>query len=176
MIYYVINRNAIKEQPFLKGKWGKDYLVSFVNPTQLIDQTVQLMISSIKSFGLGKKSIDVIHLSAHGNAGILQLGIGLGASNAWRLGLLAPYLKTDVANPGIILHGCSNASDVKVPRGVKGSFKSTKGLGYKMLYAIAKSTKRIVKAGINDQFDDTNWEIEGPALYVRPNGLYAFSN
>ena len=192
MIYYIIDvrfPHAFRRSVELNARSGSDIMADFEFPSLYHfvypSQSIKTIVNDTKRFildaKLGFRSVDMIRLCGHGDSGLLQIGEGLSESNAAEFGALAAFMKADLYNIGVEIHGCGVGSDTSIlgsastinnPVCVPGSTQNGDH-GLNFLKKLAKSINRNVKAGLNcqyvsDRYD--NWKFEGLTLTVKPDG------
>lgn len=181
MIFYVIDRRFPKSFK-IPGNSGKDFLYNYVDPGQKMSLVVYNAKRSILDSGLGQKSVDMIRLCGHGNTGFVQIGEGLTPKTAVEFKDLAAFMKANLYDDGIQIHGCGVASSSNIlgagstitnPVCVAGTNNGNSGNGYNLLKTLANAVGRNVTAGLNCQYVDDDWKFEGPTLTVNPGGSSA---
>ena len=176
LIYHVFDTRADWVFPYTivlpeyEGQYSREYYV-------VPKQTITNMVTSVRASLGSKEKIRWLYLVGHGDSGWLQMGYGLGETNAYELKGLKSVLTSDAH---ILIHGCAVASDTSIlkpggsvdhPKFSAGQYKGgTKGSGYKFLRAVADATGAFVSGAINAQFGDKSFHYEGPTLTVAPGG------
>lgn len=142
----------------------------------------------------------LIRLVSHGSAGHMQMGEGLHYGTVGQLAGLRGLVRNDRQHATVEIHGCGVASSflpapvvtnirgfnndvveqrVAYPQGQLqggsgwGSEEQTlqSSTGIRFLLAVARLLGVGVKAGVNYQWSDANWQYEGPTVTVL-HGLF----
>lgn len=133
----------------------------------------------------GPGSIWLLRIIAHGNSGFIQLGReNLNTSNAQQLSTLRNYFTSN--GIGIAIHSCGSASDTPITGEpnilqriinydvnkcdlhsiVPGTIARGGGRGVNFLRAISRSSRTVVRGGINVQSPDSRFRFEGNSIAV----------
>ena len=132
------------------------------------------LTSIIKSAKSRHEKISTLHLVAHGAPGKLFLAScshpAIDEGGAWWFGALRGHF--DATFPLVVIHGCNTASNRNHnPDTGQGWYGHDQGgVGYQFCRVMASATQAIVQAGINTQYNDPMFNMEGPTITVGPNG------
>jgi hypothetical protein len=149
-----------------------------------IDRSTSIsMIATLIAQAAGRhRSIWLLRLFAHANAGLLNLGAGLNAGNAHEFQQLRAFMTPERnGGRGIEIHGCSAAATVQSEGIYEGGSQISEfnarnpgqgGQGYELMKALAAAVNMPVRAALWTQAVDAEFRFEGPTVKVYPSGAF----
>lgn len=155
------------------GHRAGDVVATEVLESDTVLKTVELIKNSVRFLNQGERSIWLLRLCCHGNAGVMWLGEGVRARNAHQFRGLADWMTP--GGRGVEIHGCGVGSDDSIlqdalPICRRGSFGSPTGLGRIFLLKLAAAFGVPVTGAINCQRSDRLFRFEGPTVTAYPDG------
>jgi hypothetical protein len=146
--------------------------------------SISVIVSRIAQAAERHRTIWLLRLFAHANAGCLNLGAGLNAENARKFQQLSAFMTPERrGGRGIEIHGCSAAATVQA-EGVFDGGSPTQisefnarnpgqgGQGYSLMKALASAVGVPVRAALWTQVVDAEFRFEGPTVKVYPSGAF----
>jgi hypothetical protein len=143
-----------------------------------IAKVVSETLKEVRAGGGRARSINLMKIFEHGNAGRMTLGTGLNPYTVAPFSRLQPLMNPD--GQGLELHGCNVGSarllhSNQCPRRGSYSPKSVyRGIpeadrGWHLLNTLSNLLRVPVTAGLECQYPDPNFALEGRTRTIHPN-------